>query len=269
MSITSTLVQRAEIRFHEAAEVLRPYVGCFWVIRAERDAMLRVVPDGSTSISIQLQEGSSSGWVLRGPLVRPEERQFTLPATLIGVRLRPGVAFLLSGIPAHAMVGRRIRLNATALFRELVAGELAPQTHEQRIDALERFLIERLRNASVHSIVAMALHDIENDHGSPRVADIAARCHVSPRHLNRLMRVWVGYGPKRFASIVRFQATLKEIEHSPSQPAAALAAETGYFDQAHLTMNLARFAGSTARHLASSCVSDFSKTSCDDTPYHT
>ena len=258
MSITSTLVHRAEIRFHEAAEALRSYVGCFWVITAERGAAIRIVPDGSTSISIQLQEGRPSEWFLRGPLVRPDERQFKSPATLIGVRLRPGVAFLLSGIPADAMVGRRMRLT------ELSLEELDPQTPEQRIGALERFLIERLRNTSVHSVVARALHEIESDHGSPRVNDIATRCNVSPRHLNRLMRVWVGYGPKRFASIVRFQATLKEIEHSPSRPAAALASETGYFDQAHLTMNLARFAGATPRRLAASSVSDFSKTSCDD-----
>jgi hypothetical protein len=81
MSITSTLVDRAEIRFHEAAEVLQPYVGCFWVVTAERNATIRVVPDGSTSISIQLQNGESSGWVLRGPLLCPDERRFLSPAT--------------------------------------------------------------------------------------------------------------------------------------------------------------------------------------------
>ena len=96
------------------------------------------------------------------------------------------------------------------------------------------------------------------------MADIAARCHISPRHLNRLMRVWVGYGPKSFARIVRFQASLKQIDHSPTQSAAALAAETGYFDQSHLTLDLARFAGATPRHLASNAVADFSKTRCDD-----
>ena len=36
MSITSTVVDRAETRFIEAAAVLRPFVGCFWVITAER-----------------------------------------------------------------------------------------------------------------------------------------------------------------------------------------------------------------------------------------
>ena len=55
MSISSTLVQGADIRFVEAPEPLRPLVGCFWVMTAERDATIRVVPDGSTTISILLE----------------------------------------------------------------------------------------------------------------------------------------------------------------------------------------------------------------------
>jgi hypothetical protein len=43
-----------------------------------------------------------------------------------------------------------------------------------------------------------------------------------------------------------------------------LASDKGYFDQAHLTLDLARFAGETPRRLAATSVSDFSKTRCDD-----
>ena len=118
----------------------------------------------------------------------------------------------------------------------------------------------------MHAIVARALHEIEREHGCLTVAQIAARCHVSSRHLHRLMRIWVGYGPKYLARMVRFQATLKQMEESPTRSAAALASETGYFDQAHLALDLARFAAATPRHLASSCVADFSKTRCDDAP---
>jgi AraC-like DNA-binding protein len=266
MRITSTVVHRADIRFHEAADALRPYVGCFWIVTAEREATIHIVPDGSAAISIELQEGRSSGWFLRGPLVRPEQRRFPSPATLVGVRLRPGVSFLLTGLAAHATVGRRIGLNATAAFRELVCETPQLPTPEQCIDVLQRFLISRLRNAGVHAIVARALHEIEREHGCLNVAQIAARCDVSSRHLHRLMRIWVGYGPKYCARMVRFQATLKQMEESPTRSAAALASETGYFDQAHLALDLARFAAATPRHLASSCVADFSKTRCDDAP---
>src|SRR4029077_274087 len=99
------------IQFRKAASGLRPYVGCFWTITAERDATIRVVPDGSTSISTELGSGRTSGWWIRGPLAQPDERRSPSPATIVGVRLRPGVAFILSGIAAHEMVGRRIDLS--------------------------------------------------------------------------------------------------------------------------------------------------------------
>src|SRR5262245_10430866 len=149
MSISSTLVQRAEIGFHEATEPLRAFVGCFWVVTAERDAVLRVVPDGSTSISIELQNDRPSGWFLRGPLARPEERRFSAPAQLIGIRLRPGVSFLLSGIPAHTIIGRRFALGGIAAFRDLVSGDLHPLTPERCIEVLQRFLVQRLEHASL------------------------------------------------------------------------------------------------------------------------
>jgi AraC-like DNA-binding protein len=264
MSISTTLIDRAEIRFQEAANALRPYVGCFWVVTAEFGATIRVVPDGTTAISIERQASGYSEWFLRGPLTRPDERRFMAPTTLIGVRLRPGVAFMLSGIPAHSMVNRRIDLSRYAAFRELASIDLSEHTSAQCIDTLQRFLINRLEKSNVHYAVAAALAEIDGEYGSQRVADIAARCGVSERHLNRLMHQWVGYGPKRYANIVRFQATLMQMEQTPEQPVALLASGSGYFDQAHLTVDVGRFAGATPGHLMSHDMSDFSKTRCDD-----
>ena len=96
MSISSTLVDRAQIEFREAAEALRPFVGCFWVITAERGATIRVVPDGSTAISVQLQEGLASEWMLRART--PKERS-------LGRRIPPAsvtadrTTELTSGLP--------------------------------------------------------------------------------------------------------------------------------------------------------------------------
>src|SRR5262249_55552777 len=131
------------------------------------------------------------------------------------------------------------------------------------VDLLQRFLIARLASTGVHRVVARALQEIQRADGTVRVATVAAACGVSPRHLNRLMRVWVGYGAKRFGRIARFQATLMQMERAPKQSGATLASDAGYFDQAHLTLDTGRLAGATPRHLASRCVADFYKTRCD------
>src|SRR4029453_9538095 len=114
MGISSTLFDRAEIRFQPAADALHPFVGCFWIITAEPDSTIRVVPDSSTAIAIQFQKDRKSEWLLRRPIVRPDARRFTSPTVQVGVRLRPGVAFLVTGMPAHTTVGRRIPLSSIA-----------------------------------------------------------------------------------------------------------------------------------------------------------
>src|SRR5262252_2991014 len=104
MSVTSPVIEGADSRFVAAADVLRPYVGCFWVIQATRGAAIRIVPDGGTSISIEPGNRRSPGWRLRGPLVQPQDRRFPEDTLLIGVRLRPGVARLITGVPADRIV---------------------------------------------------------------------------------------------------------------------------------------------------------------------
>ena len=262
MSISSTIVDRADIRFHAAATALQPYVGCFWVITAECGATVRVVPDGTTSIAIEQHDRGFDGY-LRGPLLRPVELRFTAPTTLIGVRLRPGVAFNLSGVAAHSLVDRRVNLSDYEALRELVSVDPVPHTPTEWIARLQNFLIRRLAGTSIHPLVARALAEIHAEHGSVSVADIAVHCGTCTRHLGRLMRDWVGYGTKRYAGIVRFQSTLAQMDRAPRLPVASLATEVGYFDQAHLTVDVSRYAGATPGRLLSERVSDFSKTRCD------
>jgi AraC-like DNA-binding protein len=263
MSISSTIVDRADILFHRAAPALQPYVGCFWVITAQCGATVRVVPDGTTSIAIEQQQNRGFDGYLRGPLLRPVELRFTAPATLIGVRLRPGVAFNLSGVATHSMVDRRAPLSAYDALSELASVDPVPHTSSQWIATLQDFLIHRLSGTSIHPLVARALAEIHGRQGCVSVADIAVRCGASERHLSRLMRDWVGYGPKRYAGIVRFQSTLAQMERAPQLPVAALATDIGYFDQSHLSVDIARYAGATPGSLIAEHVSDFSKTRCD------
>src|SRR5262245_33887640 len=174
MSISSTVVDRVDIRFHAAAPALQPYVGCFWIITAEAGATVRVVPDGMTSIAIRQEVNRGFRAHLRGPLLRPSEMRFAVPTTLIGVRIRPGVAFNLSGIPVHSIVDRRIDLNDYARFDALTAIDPVPQTPTEWIAKLQEFLISRLAGTSVHPLVAKVLADIHEAQGGVSIADLAA-----------------------------------------------------------------------------------------------
>src|SRR5262249_35236948 len=153
--------------------------------------------DGTTSIALEQQQNRNFEGYLRGPLLEPVELKFTVPTTMIGVRLRPGVVFNLTGVAANSMVNRRASLSDFRALSELASLDSASRTHAEWIATLQDFLIRRLEGTSVHPLVAQVLAEIQAERGCVSIAEIAARCGASDRHLNRLMRDWIGYGPKR------------------------------------------------------------------------
>ena len=64
---------------------------------------------------------------------------------------------------------------------------------------------------------------------------------ISERHLHRRFSAAVGYGPKTFQSVLRFQRLLKAArETGEEQSLAELATSVGYSDQAHMTREVQR-----------------------------
>ena len=70
---------------------------------------------------------------------------------------------------------------------------------------------------------------------------------MSERHFRRLFRDAVGLGPKTFARLARFRRAMSAAaaSASTSTPWARLAAEVGYYDQAHLIAECRAIAGAT------------------------
>jgi AraC-like DNA-binding protein len=262
MSIAATLVDRARVDLRPAPESLRPFVGCFFTITVGPGAVLRLVPDGYASIWCEIRPQRPVEWFLRGPIPGPSRRRFRSSLLLVGVRLRPGVPHLLTSGPVDRLVGRRIRLTDAPWASELVAASsnIKPEVH---LRSLERFLMERLAGASVHPAVTAATDAIRRTNGQSSVAFIADLCRVSPRHLTRLMRTWTGLAPKSFARIVRFQAALNELADAPTAPLASVATANGYFDQAHLSGEVARLAALSPAAVVRESLSEFSKTRCE------
>ncbi len=266
MSISSTRVERAHIRFVQAHESLRARVGCFWVLTVEPDAQMRLVPDGSSTLYVERFAGQDPTWWLRGPLREPHARRFSGTGHLVGIRLRPGTAGLLTGQKQHPFVDQRVPAGEVFAGARGPWDDRAPTPRpEDDIAVLEGWLRARLLHKVLPPVVTAALEEIERTRGAVTVEALAAHCHCSPRQLNRVLRTWLGYGAKRHANIVRCQATLHRLHEAPHEPAAGLAVDQGYYDQAHLSQDLARLAGDPPGRLHDD-VSDFSKTLCDDLP---
>ncbi|WP_281016303.1 MULTISPECIES: helix-turn-helix transcriptional regulator [unclassified Minwuia] len=115
----------------------------------------------------------------------------------------------------------------------------------ERFRILEQFLRERiLPGARQSAAVMQALRAIEASAGTARISRLAQELDISREHLTRRFSAEVGIAPKAYARIVRFENALQQLQDG-SDNVAAIAHGTGYADQAHLTREFARMAGTT------------------------
>jgi AraC-like DNA-binding protein len=81
------------------------------------------------------------------------------------------------------------------------------------------------------------------------LADWADSTGIAPQSLSRGFRLAYGTSPKRYRLELRALHALRRLPHWPGS-LAALAAETGFADQAHLTRTLVALTGQTPARLA-------------------
>lgn len=114
-----------------------------------------------------------------------------------------------------------------------------------RVGLLEAFLLSRMESQErcVHPDVNAVLQSAER-HPSLRVADAVALTGLSPRRLIDLFRAQVGLTPKAYLRVRRLQAALRCLDDGTAG-GAAIAAELGYFDQAHFVREFRAFTETT------------------------
>lgn len=201
----------------------------------------RVVPDGQIDLIWFAHEAEL---VVAGPDTGPQLTEVPPGGRLIGVRFHPGLATPALGLPADAVRNGRIPLHdlwgpeADALTAHLAAthpeAAFAGAARVQGI--LAGAVADRVRRADPADPIVPALVT-----GGESVREMAGRLGLSERQLRRRSLAAFGYGPKTLQRILRFQRALRLFR--AGRPAAEVAYEAGYADQAHLSHEVRELAG--------------------------
>jgi AraC-like DNA-binding protein len=226
---------------------LSDLVACTWERRVPVDdgpGATRVLPDGC--IDLIWRDG---GLLVAGP----DRQAFMSPLrpgeTIVGIRLRPGAAGGVLGLPASELRDTRVELDAVW---EKAGDELAERVDAAdaphfRRRALEDALLERLSTARQPDTLVLAAARLLGRPGS-RVGALRDALGVSERQLLRRFQAAVGYGPKTLDRVLRFQ---RFVSMAPHEDLARAAADLGYADQAHMTRECVQLSGLTPARLAS------------------
>src|SRR5579883_1125844 len=143
-------------------------------------------------------------------------------------------------VPIESVFGEDV----IALENQMRAAGTDRQAQTASLDA---FFLSRLAPGKQQPLVHELKVEIEAEGGLERVAELCARAGISQRHLDRLFRSHLGFNPKTFARVVRFQRALGRLRGDPGCTLAELAAECGYYDQSHFVREFRTFAGTAPR----------------------
>ncbi|MEV6287734.1 helix-turn-helix domain-containing protein [Kribbella sp. NPDC051770] len=227
----------AGYREYRAPVGLEPLVACLWESEPVVGKTTRVIPDGCVDL---VWLGSEPGLVVAGPDTGPWIAEADDPAeTSCAIRLRPGAAGAVLGLPAAELRDARVGIDLVwgAAGRDLTEA-LQAADPAQRLRVLTETVLQR-RAAPDPLAVAAARRLAEPD---AKVSAAAADLGISERQLNRRLQHAVGYGPKMLARVARLR---RLIAQPGDDPLATRAFTAGYASQAHMNDEVRRLTGLT------------------------
>jgi AraC-like DNA-binding protein len=210
----------------------------------------RTVPDGGVHLLHRLGGGVD----IRGPRTRPSVEILEPGVTIIGVRLRPGVASGLLRVSACDLRDAHVAIEDIPGRWGMLSDRLGAATSpRQALGAFRDQLVMEAANGVAPDPVVQRCVQSLLPLGAGGVGEAASNAGVSDRHLRRLFDVHVGVSPKVLQGVLRLQGVLADIQTSltgPGRPGArvrfaSLAARHGYFDQAHLIRDFRRLVGAS------------------------
>jgi AraC-like DNA-binding protein len=160
-------------------------------------------------------------------------------------------------VPLAALAGRIVGVRdlfgaEVAELRERLEA-CAPADHRARFALVDRFFLGRVaaardaRRPAEPAWLTWVWRQIEAAGGNVSIDALARATGYSRKHVATSFRERFGLAPKPLARLVRFDRAVRLLRAGGGRPGslAAVAAECGYFDQAHFIRDFRRYAGGT------------------------
>jgi AraC-like DNA-binding protein len=219
----------------------------------------RVLPDGSMELIINLQDEPRHVFdrvthrprrAYRRSWVSGAHSEFIVidrvrNASMIGVHFRPGGAHAFFGLPLSELRNQVIDLDtlwngeANNVRDEL----LEAKGPDAKFRILEDALLARWHGGETqHRAVRYALDRFTRETESVTIREVTEEIGLSPRHFIEIFSQQVGMTPKVFCRLRRLQRALEKMQKR-HVGWADLAADCGYYDQAHFIRDFREFCG--------------------------
>jgi AraC-like DNA-binding protein len=228
-----------------------PRVEACWQTTVLASGDYTVLPDGRMDLVVRFDaspEGALSKPALA--IIGPSSLPATIPVRegqiYLGIRFKPGYGACLGMLPTRVADRALHGQEALATLPDLASAVLdAEQLTFARRAMHELALRLASRDVRVAPAAIAAIDRVHGSGGRTSVASLAHELRIPERSLRRQMHDAIGLTPKLFASVMRFQRTMRLLEFGEQGYLAEIAIEGGYSDQAHMTRDFRRHGGFT------------------------
>jgi AraC-like DNA-binding protein len=232
--------RRTQGRTFEPPADLRDVIEAFWTgrweLRGESPHVTELLSDPCVHFSFESGDSTPGGRVV-GVWTRLWRRKLTGNGCVRGVKLRAGALRAFVDVPAFRFANRIVPLGEVCGERGLALERtiLGTDDDDEAFGALEAWLRAERREPPPELELAVAVARRIAQEGSIRsVEELSRATGLGPRALQRLFRDHVGASPKWVIRRHRLQEVALRLERGDPVTLAALAADLGYTDQAHL-----------------------------------
>lgn len=223
-----------------AGDAVSDYVDWYWSVRWDVHGRApyhaEVLPYPCVHITFE-RDGDRRGGFVNGVCTKKYVRELSGRGETFGVRFRPGGFGAFTGLDVGAFRDRAVPLDEVLPDTgDLVDRVLAEPGDPGRRRLVEEYLGTRTHREDLnYRLVLTIAAAMAGDPELTRVDQVTERFGVPVRTLQRLFRRYIGAGPKWVLRRYRLQDGADLLARGRIADLAALAAELGYFDQAHFT----------------------------------
>ncbi|MGX7678998.1 DUF6597 domain-containing transcriptional factor [Jatrophihabitans sp. DSM 45814] len=233
-AVKGASISSAGYREYPPPWMLTRSVSCIWEQQPVEALDQLIVPDASLDL-IWLADREL---VIAGADTGPRHVRLPGGALSSAIRLRPGAAATVLGIPASELRDQQVEASLVlGADAQRLAETLAAAAPELRLGLLADAVARR--HSEPDTLVVAAANRLARPRA--RVSHVASELGVSERHLQRRVVTSIGYGPKMLARVIR----LRRLATLTSPSLSARADEAGYASQAHMNDEVRRLTGKT------------------------
>jgi AraC-like DNA-binding protein len=235
------------------------FVELYWIVDWElepgEEHVQELVTHPAVNLSFQWQDDGPRVAHVNGVITHRDGRRIAGRGTVVGAKFRPGGFRPFLDRSVRSLTDRVV--DAREVFRhDVVAagslvGELPPAEVAGRLDAALASITPGERQPC-EDVVELA-ERIVADPSITRVDAVATQAGISVRHLQRRFHDAVGVTPKWVIRRARLHEAAERVRHGEPVAWAALAAELGFSDQAHLVREFRAAYGTTPEAYARAC----------------